>query len=367
MGRAICKLIDLYHPVKALIHLSDDWEEEMKTLGEVPDIAAMEDDEERAKWQEMKSACEAVRLLPSIIPNAFSQINKASAEELKEWSEKLNKGAASARGDDVNRLKIAVAGWLNTDLDASPTISHTDREGRGLHHPLCGRLLCSAEYNWDDPECMLYLLQKVYSLTICALRVVAKIRNCHIDYPLGPTANALFHRHQGDPSDVEKGYLRSALLVKTWKHIFTSPSSANDVSTEDASGDENPPPAGRQRTAANKKKATKSVASTVNLTHVAPRSIAYAAVQLLLALSSAPGYVDSYQGLSFRDTYYYIVDFFDVEEGTPSHREAAALLEWWDRQAFPHQTSQASRGAANAKRRLAEQRARKAAASASVS
>ncbi|KAH6902217.1 hypothetical protein BKA70DRAFT_1521303 [Coprinopsis sp. MPI-PUGE-AT-0042] len=343
LGRGLYKLVDLYHPVKTLIHFADTWDVAVATNGE-PNIDAMDDDDEREKWMQLKRGRAALTILPSLIPNFDQEIQRLNSRRLNEWSDKLQQGSANARGDDIGRLKVSVAGWLNNELGASPVIRQDDRHGRGLQHPLCGRLMCPAEFNWDDPE------------------VAAKIIACDSKYPLGPTANVLLPAER--PSVEGKSF---SPPQQTWKHIFTSPSSANDVDVgPESNQDENTPPLARQRipggSRASAKKPTKSVAANVNLTRVTPRSIAYAAVQLLFALSSAPGYCECYQGLNFREVYYYIVDFFDVTEGSPSLPFISELLGWWDSQVFPTSVATPSSGTSKSKQKLRELREKRAAA-----
>jgi hypothetical protein len=70
------------------------------------------------------------------------------------------------------------------------------------------------------------------------------------------------------------------MFIQVYKAIFTSPSSARDISEEEG-GTENMPPAKSQRTSSGDKPTRRNVASKVNLNNkVTPRSIAYAAVQV---------------------------------------------------------------------------------------
>jgi hypothetical protein len=72
------------------------------------------------------------------------------------------------------------------------------------------------------------------------------------------------------------------LVLQVYKTIFTSPSSAKDVSEED---DENMPPARLRKTLSRSKPVRRDVASKLHLNgKVTPRSIAYAAVQVCLFL-----------------------------------------------------------------------------------
>jgi hypothetical protein len=73
--------------------------------------------------------------------------------------------------------------------------------------------------------------------------------------------------------------------VKTFKHIFTSPSSSHNISILDDEEDnaENMLPSKKtRRTETGKTKANtrKAVAANLHMTRVTPRAIAYAAVQV---------------------------------------------------------------------------------------
>jgi hypothetical protein len=128
----------------------------------------------------------------------------------------------------------------------------------------------------------------------CSIR--AKIRDGNPEYAV--TAHSWPHfvyaGFEAHANDMEKGLLRSALLVKVrlfpinqrettngdglgqaYKHIFTSPTSvAENDSTESA------PPAKRLRTGTLAQSKKSNVAMLVQLKEVTPRSIAYIAVQV---------------------------------------------------------------------------------------
>jgi len=71
------------------------------------------------------------------------------------------------------------------------------------------------------------------------------------------------------------------MSFKTFKHIFTSPSSVHDISALDQDDQtENVPPPKTCRTVTAKKNSHKAVAANLRMTCVTPRAIAYAAVQV---------------------------------------------------------------------------------------
>ncbi|TFK33054.1 hypothetical protein BDQ12DRAFT_728087 [Crucibulum laeve] len=336
LGRGIRKVVDLYTNVDQLVHAADQYdanndeqnEDDRVTEGQ---LAALVQDR-----HEHKRAKASVAVLPKLIPNFWAFIDNAGTlpDDLIKWYSELQRGANDARSDDVNRLKSAVAQWLNSEFSPppNPLLSSDDRLHRGIQHDL----------------------------------VRAKIRNFEEGYELGTSARCLYQDYRGNPLDLEDGFLRSPLLVKTYLHIFTSPTSAKDVKAQrdDATGEEDldsiAPPATYRRTLKTgcaRKHIRKDVASTLNMGNkVTSRSIAYAAVQLLFALSSAPQWTTAHQGLDFRECYYYIVDFFDdVDDDPESAKHVQNLLKWWNKQIFPAAAPSGAIGTSKTRQKLAAQ------------
>ena len=54
----------------------------------------------------------------------------------------LQDGAKNACGDDVSKLMNRVAEWLNQQYPHEPLLSAIKRNGRDIHHPIMGMLLC---------------------------------------------------------------------------------------------------------------------------------------------------------------------------------------------------------------------------------
>ncbi len=42
--------------------------------------------------------------------------------------------------------------WLNQEYPNEPPLSTIKRDGRGIHHPVTGMLLCPIRYDWEDEE-----------------------------------------------------------------------------------------------------------------------------------------------------------------------------------------------------------------------
>jgi hypothetical protein len=118
-------------------------------------------------------------------------------------------------------------------------------------------------------------------------RVRTKLREAHpdYDYTIDICIRGFYRGFKGSSDNPEKGFLQSLLLVKTFKHIFTSPSSSHDISIlddEEHNAENMPPPKKTRRTETGKTKANtrKAVAANLHMTCVTPRAIAYAAVQV---------------------------------------------------------------------------------------
>jgi hypothetical protein len=174
--------------------------------------------------------------------------------------------------------------------------------------------------------------------------------------------------YEADATQLESGYLKGILLVKVcqltlsdhilyllvlqvYKAIFTSPSSAKDVSEED--NNENTPPAAKaQKILSSDKPVRRNVASKLHLNcKVTPRSIAYAAVQVWLSLlwhsplicdlqlhfnlQTAGSWSPIYGGFDYQGLYNYIVDVFEDTPGPVSKKRAQGLLNWWSMWVFP--------------------------------
>ncbi|KZP29606.1 hypothetical protein FIBSPDRAFT_1038889 [Athelia psychrophila] len=130
-----------------------------------------------------------------------------------------------------------------------------------------------------------------------------------------------------DPENAEDGLWRSSLLVKAFKFIFTSPSSVLD----DRDADDAPPPKKRRNT---RPTTRKNVAAKIGLTTVTGRSIAYIAVQLRFALSSASSWSVHDSDFSYNDFYNGVVAYFENPLGPMAVAHVALLLKWWNCQIF---------------------------------
>ncbi|KIM65853.1 hypothetical protein SCLCIDRAFT_92329, partial [Scleroderma citrinum Foug A] len=228
----------------------------------------------------------------------------------------LNKGADGAHGEDTCGLKSAVVGWLMCGQPTpEPALEPRCKFGRGFYHDATAQLLCPVEHNWSNPQ--------------------AYIRNQHPDYLV--TADCwpyfLYEDEHYDSDDPMKGLFKNILLVTAFKHMFTSPSSADFVTVphdNEPQASTSAPPLKRQRGPSDK--STRShVATIIGMKSVAPRVIAYTAVQLRLALSSCPNWRVVDDHFNFQHFYHHIVAFFEECSDTEADRaEIDELLLWWN-------------------------------------
>lgn len=140
-------------------------------------------------------------------------------------------------------------------------------------------------------------LQQIDLTFIYSVRAKLRAAEEGFDWLSSYHARCFYAKYEPNADHLESGYLKSPLLIRVrplfsdywhasylmfiqvYKAIFTSPSSAMDISEEDNA--ENIPPAKSQRTSSGNKPTRRDVASRVNLNNkVTPRSVAYAAVMV---------------------------------------------------------------------------------------
>ncbi|TEB31337.1 hypothetical protein FA13DRAFT_1754812 [Coprinellus micaceus] len=232
--------------------------------------------------------------LLKLSPGLEERLNTGSANDLHYVADMITKGVSSARSDDTKSLKSAVVDWITPKNQyLNPPIQRNVKTDRGFHHERTGELLCPVNLNWKDE----------------------KIRRDLETGKIIPSGDLwprfLYQDHQYNPTDPWKGLLRSALLVKAYKHVFTSPSSAY--------GDE--------------VKATRSSNARIHgMTSVTPASLAYVATQVRFALSSSATFSRTD---TITDSEYFYNLIIDLLEEESEALEVAELLQWWNQQIFP--------------------------------
>ncbi|KAF8835985.1 hypothetical protein BDN67DRAFT_877590, partial [Paxillus ammoniavirescens] len=180
----------------------------------------------------------------------------------------LNKAADGAHGNDAARLKSAVVTWLmGCDPTPEPVLNQQNKTDCGFYHDATGRLLCPVDYDWNN------------------IQHKAQIQNFHPDFLV--TANSwpslVYMKEKYDSENPSKGLFKNDLLVKTFKYIFTSPSSTD---TPDDDDDDTVGQARKCHKKVGERRTHSHVASLLGMKAVGPHTIAYMAVQLHFVLSS---------------------------------------------------------------------------------
>ncbi|KAG2056605.1 hypothetical protein BDR06DRAFT_879719 [Suillus hirtellus] len=217
----------------------------------------------------------------------------------------LNRGADSARGDDVASMKLAVASWLNkSSPPPNPPIHSCDKTGCGFYNNATAKLLCPVDFNWADPVTKEGIWNYEPNFQVTA----------HL------WLSFLYRDEEYDQEDPTKGLFKGSFLIRTFKHIFTSPSSAAD-----AQPDEELPielTQGEHHTRSD-------VATLLGMHSVQPRAIAYSALRCaLLSCGSWQNINDDFEHDQF---YVYIVDYFENLPTPTAKASVDALLLWWNR------------------------------------
>jgi hypothetical protein len=78
---------------------------------------------------------------------------KSQSYGCRNLSSQMQKGASSARADDMKSLKGAVLDWITPrGQSLNPPLAHNVKTDRGFHHERTGALLCPAGLYWANPE-----------------------------------------------------------------------------------------------------------------------------------------------------------------------------------------------------------------------
>lgn len=230
-------------------------------------------------------------------PGLEERLMTGTEEDVRFISMMLQKGASSARSDDTKSLKSAIVDWLSPPNEpVIPPIARNIKIDRGFNHQVTGALLCPAGVDWSDK-----IIQE-------------KLRTGELSVSGDQWPIFLYNGYKFFEDDPWKGLLQSVILVKAFKHIFTSPSSV-------------------EREA----KATRSGNARIHgMTRVTPASVAYAATQARFSLTSSPVFTRTDTVTDSERFYNSILDLLEDPEET---KEVDDLLAWWNRQVFPNYTA----------------------------
>ncbi|KAG2095696.1 uncharacterized protein F5147DRAFT_717834 [Suillus discolor] len=229
----------------------------------------------------------------------------------------LRQGADGARGDDTSKLKTLVSEWVNQEFKPEPPVDPDDKHSRGFINDACGRLLCPAEIDWNDP---------------IARAGIRDRTDGHIVTDLSFPA-FLYDKYTTNPDDLEEGLFKGKILLQAYKAVFTSPSSAKVIEGDGDGADVIQNNRLAKKSAAGVK-VKKHVAQIIKMRKVTPRSIAYISCQVRFTLSSVTSWRSVDGDFDYVQFWRTIVDFFERAPGREAHRRVDRLLEWWTRKVF---------------------------------
>ncbi|KAJ7181997.1 hypothetical protein C8R46DRAFT_885345 [Mycena filopes] len=307
LGRGIHKVVATFGSLESLIAENDRRQELEFTRNSstvvLPEEPEPTDDQDRA--------FNGYKLLLRFVPALREAIVEVSDSELAEILGALRSGARNARSDDTKNMKSAIVPWLQKMFPDMEPLDPDSREERGIYNDDFGQLLCPTEYDFTDEMTR------------------SSIREGNPEYLVtaGSWWNGLYANGNCDPDDPEKGLFRGHLLMLVWKFIFTSPISVKNLPDMSSSS---APASPSRRTPSSPSKRT-PVAALIGLTQVTGRSIAYAAVQLRVALSDQHHWEDCDGAFDYRDFYNNVVDYFEFPPGPRAKLRVDQLLDSWNR------------------------------------
>ncbi|KAI0349323.1 hypothetical protein OH77DRAFT_1465554 [Trametes cingulata] len=247
-----------------------------------------------------------VKLVPAFALKVDS--DDGSPEELQRWMDEfaacLQIGVSGAKSDDTRSLRGAVIDWLKLDFPADTVDLNSDTKvSRGFRNEVTGRLLCPVMLDWKDENV------RTQSVNRTATVSGDPVNGSH--WPSFLYASGLY-----DENLPWVGFLMGEYLLRTFRHIFTSPSSAKGT-------DELPDDI----------RATRSGnAASYGMTEVTKASIAYAAAQLYFVLSDSAVFNKHQKNCDAFGLYNAIRDYLEDPEFESDNND---LLLWWNRRVFP--------------------------------
>ncbi|KIK26929.1 hypothetical protein PISMIDRAFT_8693 [Pisolithus microcarpus 441] len=162
--------------------------------------------------QEERKEYSVFQELLKIVPNLEDCIMSSSEQDVIAMAELIQKGASAARSDDTKSMKAAIIDWITPKGQALiPHIPRNAKMGQGFHHERTSVLLCPAGYEWANSET---------KAKLCS----GQLQVAGDQWPL-----FLYADYSYDVEDPWNGLLHSSLLVSAYRHIFTSPSSVDQV------------------------------------------------------------------------------------------------------------------------------------------
>ncbi|TFK25963.1 hypothetical protein FA15DRAFT_589300, partial [Coprinopsis marcescibilis] len=238
-----------------------------------------------------KSEHEIYKAMVKLMPDLEERLLSQSQEHESFCADLIAKGASNARADDTKTIKSNVMDWVtpNGEPLSPPLGNNVPKNLHGYLHHWTGKLLAPAGFDWDN----------------AAQQEALRSGACIIEGNYWPLFVYEDYKYNADKP--WKGLFRSRILVKGFKHIFTSPTSVEKSA----------------RTATRS-----SNAENHQMTEVTKSSVAYVATQIRFGISSHPTFSQR-EVLFDSETFYESV--MEILNRPSEHWEVARLLKWWNR------------------------------------
>ncbi|KAG2056671.1 hypothetical protein BDR06DRAFT_970029 [Suillus hirtellus] len=97
--------------------------------------------------------------LMNTLPWFYRKSSEIDYDDYMHMLKMLRQGADSAQGDNTSKLKALVSEWVNCKLKPDPLVDMDDKHTQGFVNDGCGKLLCPAELDWNNPT---LLVQKIH-------------------------------------------------------------------------------------------------------------------------------------------------------------------------------------------------------------
>ncbi|KAG1728759.1 uncharacterized protein EDB91DRAFT_1023995, partial [Suillus paluster] len=155
--------------------------------------------------------------------------------------------------------------------------------------------------------------------------VRASIRDYHPDFCITTCSwpSFLYRNGHYDPQNPANGLFKGELLIKAFKHIFTSPSSTDEEPVDSVTHSAQSKNSGEHCT-------QRDVSTLLNMRSIQPRAVAYVSIQLRFVLSSAGSWCivdDEFNNQEFYDN---IIDYLELPPTPEAAKEVDDLLLWWN-------------------------------------
>ncbi|SJL07245.1 uncharacterized protein ARMOST_10588 [Armillaria ostoyae] len=187
-------------------------EEDDKLTHALREISTLKDTIEK-KCKSQDRAYVHFNILTQVIDGLKAKLSDPNCDDFNEFMSKLQNHANQGRVTDMNCIKSELPSYFPKDSEGAK-LSGKDHAGRGIQNNFTGQLLSSILHDWEDEGVCLALHTGT---------------NATVSLNNNNFYQCFYAGLKGNPDRIEKGFLRSGLLLKVWCAIFTSPSSAEDI------------------------------------------------------------------------------------------------------------------------------------------